>query len=576
MNINKLQTQQIRTEKPGEGDGGAVFKFIPIDEVMVQTQNSNVLKLASTKTPQSTNSIQPEIQTMSTTTVTEMSTQTQQLQTQETTLNDATTITQGTTSVGPETTVVSSAFTNAPVTSPTTTTEAMTLPPTTTTTPVPTTTTTEQATTTTTTTSAPTTTTTEPTTTPAATTTTTTVAPTITTTTAAPTTTTQAPTTQQATTTIQSTTLSLEEELKRYQEDVQLLQTLLQATGRNPKNLNLSPNALLLGDITTTLRPTTTTTAPSTTTAPTTTRAPSTTTAPTTTQTNDPVKLLQALFTSPNNPTTLSIPNLGGNVRVTTGQQATTTSRSLEDDIKQFEEDTKLLQALLLATGQNPATLNIPSLDSLTTINVPTITQTVTLPTTTARLTTTTTPPTTTTPTTTTRPTTTTQPTTTNRPITTQSIEDDLKQFQEDTKLLQALLQATGQNPSNLNIPLISGVTSNVRIASNPQTTSIGSNPTTPLNVRPVYTTTNEPVFKTFAPRTLTTTLQPVTEVGISTTFQPFNRGRESITTTRSNPTTLTGRRAPDFGFTSTTEMPSSSTFSVEEDLAFLNNLVSR
>lgn len=487
---------------------------------------------------------------MSTSTVTEMSTQTPQLETQETTANVVTTTTQGTTSVAPETTVVSSAFTNAPVTMAATTNPSTTL--------LPTTTTMEPTTTTTTTTLAPTTTTTEP----STTTTTTTPAPT-TTTTVAPIT--QPPTTAQATTIVQSTTISIEEELKRYREDVQLLQTLLQATGRNPKTLNVNPNPLLLGDLTTTQIPTTTTTAPTTTTA-----APTTTTVASTTQTTDPLKLLQALFTNPNNPTTLSIPNVGGNTRSTTGQQGTTTSRSIEDDIKQFEEDTKLLQALLQATGQNPASLNIPSLDSLTTNRVPTTTQTSTLPTTTIA-------PTTARPTTTTaRPTTTTaRPTTTDRPSTTQTIEDDLKQFQEDTKLLQALLQATGQNPNTLNIPVISGVTSNVRIASNPQTTSIGSNPTTPLNVRPVFTTTNGPLFKTFAPRTLTTTLQPVTDVGISTTFTPFNRGRQPTTTIGSTPTTLTGRRAPFTGFTSTTDMPSSSTFSVEEDLAFLNNLVS-
>ncbi|KAF9413410.1 hypothetical protein HW555_008347 [Spodoptera exigua] len=379
------ETKQIRTEKPGEGDGSAVFKFIPIDEVTVPPQNSNVLKLASTKTPPSTNSVQTEIQTMWTSSVTEMSTQTPQIQTQETTMNEGTT------------------------------TQRTTIMP----------------------------------------------------------------------------------EITRYREDVQLLQTLLQATGRDPKNLNV--NSLLLGDLTTTLRPLTTTT------APTTTRPPTTTRAPTTTQTTDPVKLLQALFTNPINPTTLSIPNVSGNLRASTGQQATTTTRSIEEDIRQFEEDTKLLQALLQATGQNPASLNIPALD-------------------------------------------------------------------KDTKLLQALLQATGQNPSTLNIPVISGVTSNVRIASNPQTTSLGSNPTTPLNIRPVFATTNGPVFQTFAPRTLTTTLQPVTDVGISTTFTPFNRERLT-TTIRSAPTTLTGRRAPFTGFTSTTEMPSSSTFSVEEDLAFLKNL---
>lgn len=64
-------------------------------------------------------------------------------------------------------------------------------------------------------------------------------------------------------------------------------------------------------------------------------------------------------------------------------------------------------------------------------------------------------PTTTTTP----RPTTTTQIiTTTQRPTTTissKSIEDDIRQFQEDTKLLQALLKATGQDPSKLNLPTL-------------------------------------------------------------------------------------------------------------------------
>lgn len=71
----------------------------------------------------------------------------------------------------------------------------------------------------------------------------------------------------------------------------------------------------------------------------------------------------------------------------------------------------------------------------------------------------TTTRPTTVTTTTTTRPTTTrqttTRPTTTLPTQSTPSIEDDIKQFEEDTKFLQALLKATGQDPSKFNIPTL-------------------------------------------------------------------------------------------------------------------------
>lgn len=59
---------------------------------------------------------------------------------------------------------------------------------------------------------------------------------------------------------------------------------------------------------------------------------------------------------------------------------------------------------------------------------------------------------------TTTTITTTQQPTTTQRFTTTvtgPSIDDDIRQFQEDTKLLQALLKATGQDPSKLNLPTL-------------------------------------------------------------------------------------------------------------------------
>lgn len=73
----------------------------------------------------------------------------------------------------------------------------------------------------------------------------------------------------------------------------------------------------------------------------------------------------------------------------------------------------------------------------------------------------TTTPTTTTTTTSTTTTTTTTPRPTTNAPST-PSIEDDIRQFQEDTKLLQALLKATGQDPSKLNLPTLPNVNPNV------------------------------------------------------------------------------------------------------------------
>lgn len=77
--------------------------------------------------------------------------------------------------------------------------------------------------------------------------------------------------------------------------------------------------------------------------------------------------------------------------------------------------------------------------------------------------------------TTTTRAATTTQATTaqttTQRAFTTNapagpSIDDDIKQFQEDTKLLQALLKATGQDPSKFNIPTLPNITPTVSSSS--------------------------------------------------------------------------------------------------------------
>lgn len=53
----------------------------------------------------------------------------------------------------------------------------------------------------------------------------------------------------------------------------------------------------------------------------------------------------------------------------TTQRPITTTVKentpSLEEDIKQFQEDTKLLQALIKATGQDPSKFNIPTLPNI-------------------------------------------------------------------------------------------------------------------------------------------------------------------------------------------------------------------
>lgn len=507
-----MQTKQIRTEKPEDGGGNTVFKFIPIDEVMVKQQNSNVLKLA-TKAPSLTNTESSEVQIETATRSTEVNTQASQTQANT---ENASTSTQ-------ETTIV----TNTPLATTTDniivsqTTEAT--PSTLTTTQAPTTTQVPTATLAATTQSQ--TTTQAPTTTTVAS-TTTTLAPT----TLVQTTTTPAPTMTEATTTQLPTTVTKPTTIS--QSPLTTIQTAKQnaQNSRDPKYLSVeSFNNMLTG------------------------AGSSTTTKiiPTTHQ-NDPTALLQALLSATGNTNSgLSLPNPSGN-NINLNRVSTTTSRSLEEDIRQFEEDTKLLKALLAATGQNPANLNIPSLDVLSTTE---------LPTTQAQ-------------TTTTRPTTTTVMSTSTQASTTLSLQDDLNQFQEDAKLLQALLQATGQNTGNINLPDISKVTSNIRIASNPLTTQIVSKPTTPRDSRPLQTTTNGPVFRTFASRTVSTTPAEVStteEVKISTTFTPFI---QRSTTSRDVETgTISGRQVPS-RFSVTTEMPSSSTFSVEEDLVFLNNLV--
>lgn len=362
---------------------------------------------------------------------------------------------------------------------------------------------------------------------------------------------------QQKTTTSppSTTTRSIEEDLRQYEEDTKLLKALLQATGQNPANFNIPS----LNNIDTTPRATF---PPTTTTRPTTTRKPATVTPSVQDDLKkfqEDAKLLQALLQATGqNPANFNIPtinNIATTQRpspvptttakpITTTKQAATTVPSVQDDIKKFQEDAKLLQALLQATGQNPAKFNIPSLNDI--ITTP---RSTTAPTTTAR-----------------------SITTTRKPVTnTPSLEDDLKKFQEDAKLLQALLQATGQNPSTLNIPVLTGVTSNVRKPAK------ALNPTTMLP-RPVYipdtttTTVKPPVITTFQPRETTT------NVRISTTNPPFTSVRRRIPTTTDMSTTRKSNRNLNLSprFAVTTETPMSSTFSPQEDLAFLNNLVSK
>ncbi|CAH2091661.1 unnamed protein product [Euphydryas editha] len=552
------ETKQIRTERPDDGNGNTVFKFIPIDEVTVSSQESNVLKLASTKmaklltnneivqstTSQSntqTTRVQNDINinsqmmtteafsTMSTDTTTmapELSMVINNIAAETTTLSPESTLQTSNTATTLSTTATETVTTSIPITNPPLSSTTM-----------------EQTITTT----APQTTTKRTTTTVVPTTSTTLIndlsmLTTITSSTFQ--TTSLNPFTVTATTS--SPTTSVLETAASNQRDAELLQSLLQQIGRNPKNLNnFNSNNQV----------------------------------PINYQQNDSAKLLQAILSG-------GTQKLGNNKNKNI-LFTTTTSRSIEDDIRQFEEDTKLLKALLIATGRNPAELNLPNLD-----NIKQVTATTNFIPTTKKLITTTTE-TTTQPTTTTTPTTTsTTTTTTNVPtqtittlnsITTDrtstlSFNEDLRKLQEDTRLLQALLQATAnQNVGSL--PIISGITSNVRVASNPLTTSIQSNPSTPINIRPVFTTQPSPVFDGIMPETVTvSTLQPqqqtTEEIRISTTFQPFNE--RSTTTIRSvNEALPTTQRAQNSRFRFTTEIPSTSTFSDEEDILFLQNLKS-
>ncbi|XP_064075695.1 mucin-2-like isoform X12 [Vanessa tameamea] len=537
---SSTMTKQIRTEKPDDGNGKTVFKFIPIDEVTVSPQESNVLKLASTKMPKTT-TFNEMLQ------VTTSNSNTQTLQNDIST-NGQTSSTpifamtsnesSDTTTIFPELSIVMNNIEAKPTTlTPEITTSTVNMAGSMfataneISTPIPLTT-------------------------PATTVTTETDNLSTETTTLL---TTLQTTSFPSTAAITTPTANVLETAASNQKDAELLQSLLQQIGRSPKNLNNFSNN----------------------------------------QQNDNAKLLQAIL--------LGGPQNIANKKTSENKQSSTTIRSIEDDIRQFEEDTKLLKALLLATGRNPAELNLPNLDNtkkvtasttsipittklITTTDQPTTTQrtTTTIPTTT---TTTTTTPTTTTTTTPTTTTTTTTSTTTNIPLITTTLKstssgriselsynEDLRKLQEDTRLLQALLQATG-NQNTANIPIISGITSNVRIASNPLTTSIESNPTTPVNDRPIFTTRPSPVFTAITPETVTvSTLQPqqqtTEEIGISTTFQPFNV--RSTTTVRSvGDVSTTTRRPKNSRFQVTTEMPSTSTFSDEEDLQFLQNLKS-
>ncbi|VVC92805.1 unnamed protein product [Leptidea sinapis] len=264
-------------------------------------------------------------------------------------------------------------------------------------------------------------------------------------------------------------------------------------------------------------------------------------------QVEENAKLLQALLLA------TSDENQSSKKKIKVGmKEESTTSRSLEEELKQFEEDTKLLKALLQATGRSPDSLKIPSLNDIKAIVTTTPSER----------------PTTQQTTTTQRILSTIQTTTQSKiqaTITTpSSIDNDIKKLQEDTLLLQALLKAAGTK-NEQNIPIISGLTSNVRMSSKILNSSTKSIPTTPLNIRPVYTTTPSSMSTSMKSQAITvSTLQPSTEdIRISTTYQPV--------TTKNIASPLTTTIRPD----TTTEIPSSSTFSDEEDLQFLQNLKS-
>ncbi|XP_013141636.1 PREDICTED: mucin-5AC-like isoform X3 [Papilio polytes] len=507
------ETKQIRTEKPNDGQGNTVFKFIPIDEVTVPPQETNVFKIASTKAPLKTNS-EKEVQIVTPITIAEITTpgiQTRLKNTDEPTTAQPTVgtpngVTLADNNVQSIMTVVT---TNPTIVQPTTDSTTSNLR-------ITTFNTVENSNTV-------------------------TVKNVITT--SAPTTTRFIPemltTTNMFTTNFPSTTESAPVPNNSIFETTEMTKTTtVQSTQNAVKSADVQSNsnknqenANLLLTLQSIL---------------------STNTKSSSSHEIDQMKMLQALLSGAK-----------VNVQDKAKSPQTTTVRSIEDEIRQFEEDTKFLKALLKATGRNPTDF-FPSIDDVK----PTLALTTTVKPITTTMTTTTTPA---------------PPlsTTTTAVQSTVSIDEDLKKIKEDTQLLQALLQATGQTVDTLNLPIISGITSNVRIASNPLTTSIESNPTTPMNIRPVYTTI-QPTEKTTTQTESTQTSSTLTtlqeqqstvkeDIGISTTYRPVQR-RLTSTTPPEIFSTISARRAPSL-VQFTTEQPSTSTFSVEEDLAFLNNL---
>ncbi|XP_013161699.1 PREDICTED: mucin-5AC-like isoform X8 [Papilio xuthus] len=506
------ETKQIRTEKPNDGQGNTVFKFIPIDEITVPPQETNVLTLASTKAPVKPNN-EKEVQIVTPISMMEINSPTPEIQISLKNADELTTTAQPTV----ETPDVLTLSNNIQSTMTTLTTNPIT-----------------------------------------------TVQPMIESTTSnLRTTFNSVENTKTITTTAKNVITTLEPTTERYIPE--MLTTLTTTSMPLFTNIPITTESVPVPN--NSMFPTTEMTRTTTADIQSNNNKNqenanvlqmlqsilSTNTKTSSSQDTDQMKLLQALL-------------LGAKDNVKDKQKSpqTTTVRSIQDEIRQFEEDTKFLKALLQATGRDPADFNIPSIDDIK----PTLGAT-----------------TTNTPTTTTMITTTTQaspPTTTPVIKSTTSIAEDLKKIQEDTLLLQALLKATGQTVDTINMPVISGITSNVRVASNPLTTSIESNPTTPMNIRPIYTTiqpTEKTTVQTNAPQTVSTlsTLQEQQstvkeDIGISTTYRPVQRRFTTTTTPPEIFSTLSARRAPSLAQV-TTEVPSTSTFSVEEDLAFLNNL---
>ncbi|XP_050681574.1 mucin-5AC-like isoform X3 [Leptidea sinapis] len=488
---NNTVTKQIRTEKPKDANGNTIFKFIPIEDVTVTPQDSNVLKLASPKNSKATDK-NNQITTVSATT--ELHTQTPQVQNN---LNN---------NIEVSTSLVEDAV-GTPLE---TTSESISERPQIIITTVNTDATTENQKYS-------------------------TVIQTVPSTISVPDTTTES-FTAKTTTLISTTDLA---SVSSIQEIVEL-----------PTNPSTSPIPSI--SETPTALPISTSDPQNTPFALQTERIPKKipgfdNNKYVNAQVEENAKLLQALLLA------TSDENQSSKKKIKVGmKEESTTSRSLEEELKQFEEDTKLLKALLQATGRSPDSLKISSLNDIKAIVTTTPTER----------------PTTQQTTTTQRILSTIQTTTQSKiqaTITTpSSIDNDIKKLQEDTLLLQALLKAAGTK-NEQNIPIISGLTSNVRMSSKILNSSTKSIPTTPLNIRPVYTTTPSSMSTSMKSQGITvSTLQPSTEdIRISTTYQPV--------TTKNIASPLTTTIRPD----TTTEIPSSSTFSDEEDLQFLQNLKS-